>query len=109
MIEIKIAISDVDYESALDALWPVLVEHFEKSGEKTLASAIISKTKGVSAAAAKAALKILPQETKDELVAMGLTHYREDISGLVMDFAKQRKVSMKVRKIDIKTLPDPKA
>lgn len=30
MIDIRISVSDVDYEAALDTLLPVLVEHFSK-------------------------------------------------------------------------------
>lgn len=35
MIDIRISVSDVDYEAALDTLLPVLVEHFSKKTENS--------------------------------------------------------------------------
>ena len=36
MIDIRISVSDVDYEAALDTLLPVLVEHFSKKSKNSL-------------------------------------------------------------------------
>ena len=67
MIDIKISVSNVDYEAALDTLLPVLLEHLSKKTENAFLSSILSKTKGVSSIATKAALKTLPQDTRDDL------------------------------------------
>ena len=67
MIDIKISVSNVDYEAALDTLLPVLLEHLSKKTENAFLSSILSKTKGVSSIAVKAALKTLPQDTRDDL------------------------------------------
>ena len=51
MIDIKISVSNVDYEAALDTLLPVLLEHLSKKTENAFLSSILSKTKGVSSIA----------------------------------------------------------
>lgn len=109
MIEVKVSISDIDYESAFDALWPVLCEYLEKSEDKSWAASVLSKTKGASGAVAKTALKLLPQDKKEELVKIGLTHYQKNIVDFIMEQAKQRSISLQVQGIEIQTQPDKKA
>ena len=91
MIDIKISVSNVDYEAALDTLLPVLLEHLSKKTENAFLSSILSKTTGVSLIAAKAALKALPQDTKDDLAAACLNHYKEDIQRLLTEASKQKR------------------
>ena len=57
MIDIRVSVSDVDYEAALDTLLPVLAEHFSKKSKNSFLSSILLKTKEISVIAAKAALK----------------------------------------------------
>ena len=46
MIEIKIAIDEVDYEGALETLYPVLAEYLSEKTENSLLAGILSRTKG---------------------------------------------------------------
>ena len=96
MIDIKISVSNVDYEATLDTLLPVLLEHLSKKSENAFLSSILSKTKGVSSIAAKAALKALPQDTRDDLAVACLNHYKEDIQRLLTEASKQKVLRCKL-------------
>lgn len=109
MIDIKISVSHVDYEAALDTLLPVLLEHLSKSSQNTLISSILQKTKGLSSIAAKAALKALPQETKDELAVVCLNYYREDIQRLLTEMSKQKGIAMEIERIHIAAEQGPES
>ena len=64
-------------------------------------SSILSKAKGVSSIAAKAALKALPQDTKDDLAVACLNHYKEDIQRLLAEASKQKGIALQIDGIDI--------
>ena len=101
MIDIKISVSNVDYEAALDTLLPVLLEHLSKKTENAFLSSILSKTKGVSSIAAKAALKALPQDTRDDLAVACLNHYKDDIQRLLTEVSKQKGIALQIDGINI--------
>ena len=101
MIDIKISVSNVDYEAALDTLLPVLLEHLSKKTENAFLSSILSKTKGVSSIAVKAALKTLPQDTRDDLAVACLNHYKDDIQRLLTEASKQKGIALQIDGIDI--------
>ena len=96
MIDIKISVSNVDYEAALDTLLPVLLEHLSKKTENAFLSSILSKTKGVSSIAVKAALKTLPQDTRDDLAVACLNHYKDDIQRLLTEASKQKGIALQI-------------
>ena len=101
MIDIKISVSNVEYEAALDTLLPVLLEHLSKKTENAFLSSILSKTKGVSSIAAKAALKTLPQDTRDDLAVACLNHYKDDIQRLLTEASKQKGIALQIDGINI--------
>ena len=101
MIDIKISVSNVDYEAALDTLLPLLLEHLSKKTENAFLSSILSKTKGVSSIATKAALKTLPQDTRDDLAVACLNHYKDDIQRLLTEVSKQKGIALQIDGINI--------
>lgn len=105
MIDVKISVNNVDYEAALDTLLPVLLEHLSKKSENAFLVSVLSKTKGVSSIAAKAALKALPQDTRDELAVACLNHYKEDIQRLLTEASKQKGIALQIEGIDSRRFP----
>ena len=101
MIDIKISVSNVDYEAALDTLLPVLLEHLSNKTENAFLSSILSKTKGVSSIATKAALKTLPQDTRYDLAVACLNHYKDDIQRLLTEVSKQKGIALQIDGINI--------
>lgn len=101
MIDIRVSVSDVDYEAALDTLLPVLAEHFSKKSKNSFLSSILLKTKEISVIAAKAALKTLPQEMKDELAEACLNYYKEDIARMLTEMAEQKGIALKIESVEV--------
>jgi len=100
MIEVKIKISDVDYSAAVDVLMPVLRDKLSVTGNPIF-SLVLGKAKGLPANAAKAALDVLPQETKDELAAACLNHYSEEIAKLMASMAMQKGIKIQVDGVEV--------
>lgn len=100
MIEVKIKISEVDYSAAVDVLMPVLLDKLSSS-TNPIVSLVLGKAKGLPANAAKAALDVLPQETKDELAAACLNHYSEEIAKLMTSMAMQKAIKIQVDGVEV--------
>ncbi len=100
MIEVKIKISDVDYSAAVDVLMPVLLDKLSGTSNP-IVSLVLGKAKGLPANAAKAALDVLPQETKDELAAACLNHYSEEIAKLMASMAMQKGIKIQVDGVEV--------
>lgn len=95
MMEIKIKISEVDYAAAVDALMPVLADKLSGC-TNPIASLVLGKAKDLSANAAKAALKALPQSAKDELAAACLNRYGGEIARVIAGLADRKNIPVKV-------------
>ena len=100
MIEVKIKISDVDYSAAVDVLMPVLLDKLSGTSNP-IVSLVLGKAKGLPANATKAALDVLPQETKDELAAACLNHYSEEIAKLMASMAMQKGIKIQVDGVEV--------
>lgn len=66
-----------------------------------LVKLLLEKLKGLSGPAAKAALDVLPQDTKDELAAACLNDYSADISKLMTDMAKQKNIGIQLESVEV--------
>ena len=71
MIELKILIDEIDYDSVADFLVPLLVEKLKKEDRTGLFGSVLSGNSGL--------LEKLPQEKKDELVVQLLTKNRDKL------------------------------
>lgn len=100
MIEVKIKLSEVDYSAAVDVLMPVLLDKLSTS-TSPIVSLVLGKAKGLPASAAKAALDVLPQVTKDELAVACLNHYSGEIARLMTNMATQKGIKVKVDGVEV--------
>ncbi len=104
MIEIKIQVSEVDYEDALEVLYPILMEHIKQNpqiAENPWAAAILPKIQGAGAVAARALIKALSQETRDELAVACLNKFKDDIPRLLANEAKKRNIGLEIDDVSI--------
>lgn len=101
-MEVKIKVSEVNYGAAVDVLMPVLLEKLSASSNPIM-KIMLGKLKGLSGPAAKAALDMLPQETKDELAAACLNHYSEEIAKLVVNLAEKKGIDVQVDSVEVVT------
>ena len=68
MIELKILIDEIDYDSVADFLVPLLVEKLKKEDKTGLFGSMLSGNSAMASNMARSLLKKMPQEKKDELV-----------------------------------------
>lgn len=68
MFKLELIIKDVNYDEIADKVIPIVIEKYSKNGEKTNKIVkILAGMKGLPTKLAKAALAVLPQNTKDEI------------------------------------------
>ena len=78
MIELKILIDEIDYDSVADFLVPLLVEKLKKEDRTGLFGSVLSGNSDMASNMARGLLEKLPQE-KDELVVQLLTKNRDKL------------------------------
>ena len=79
MIELKILIDEIDYDSVADFLVPLLVEKLKKEDRTGLFGSVLSGNSAMASNMARGLLEKLPQEKKDELVVQLLTKNRDKL------------------------------
>lgn len=101
MIEIKIRVSDVDYEGASEVLLPKIMKHLAKKSGNPFLKGVLSKTKDISSTAAVALLKTLSKEKKDELAVMCLNYYQDKITRALVEASEKEGISLKVQGMEV--------
>ena len=79
MIELKILIDEIDYDSVADFLVPLLVEKLKKEDKTGLFGSMLSGNSVMTSNMARGLLEKMPQEKKDELVVQLLTKNRDKL------------------------------
>ncbi len=100
MIEIRVSVSDVNYDAALETLLPVVIDHLAKKKSPVIA-AILHKIKGVSVKTARGILKTLPQKTQDELAVVCLNHFSGNLANLVTKAAKEQGIDLTISEVTV--------
>lgn len=81
MIEIKIQIDDIDYNSTAEALMPILAEHLkENGGALSSLAGLFSSPGSLGAASAKAIISKMPKSAKDDLIVRALEANKDKLT-----------------------------
>ena len=95
MIRIEMDVDELDYNALIDQFLPVMAEKLRQTNNPV--AMLLSN--GMPAAMAKAVLKGLPQEKKDQLTADLINSYSTTIAEKAEDFAKQQNIKVSIRQI----------
>ncbi len=102
MIKLEVMIKDVDYGDIADKVIPVVLQKLSEKGDKTSKLAkVLGGMKGLPNKIIKAALAVLPQQTKDELAVYFLSEYKEDIISYVNKLAEDKQISVEIDQVNI--------
>ena len=71
MIELKILVDDIDYNSLTELLVPLLAEKLEKDGKGGILGGVLSGNRNMAVSMARTLLNTMPQAKKDELLQKG--------------------------------------
>ena len=79
MLELKILIDDIDYNSVTELLVPLLAEKLEKDGKGGILGNVLAGNTNMAVSMARTLLNTMPQEKKDELVVQLVTKNRDKL------------------------------
>ena len=78
MIELKILVDDIDYNSLTELLVPLL-EKLEKDGKGGILGGVLSGNRDMAVSMARTLLNTMPQAKKDELVVQLINKNRDKL------------------------------
>jgi hypothetical protein len=99
MISVNITLDSIDYDGIIEKYVPLLLKSFSESED--------SKLRMVShfpEAHAKAALKALPPDKKEELVVSLLQQSKWKIASFLVGYAEQNEITIGITNIDYQRL-----
>ena len=79
MLELKILVDDIDYNSVTELLVPLLAEKLEKDGKGGILGGVLSGNTDMAVSMARTLLNTMPQEKKDELVVQLVNKNRDKL------------------------------
>ena len=79
MIELKILVDDIDYNSLTKLLVPLLAEKLEKDGKGGILGGVLSGNRDMAVSMARTLLNTMPQAKKDELVVQLINKNRDKL------------------------------
>lgn len=101
MVEIKIVVSDIAYGDIAEKVLPAIIDKMlvKRQGDKL--SRILGKFKTLPTSFVKTSLKLLDQDTQDELAVFFLSENKEKLLGLINSFAESNGVTMEISNLEI--------
>lgn len=99
MIKIEFELTDIDYDSLIEQYLPVLTERLRRTGNPV--AMLISN--GMPASMAKAILKKLPPDTKDQLTADLINSNKDVLTQLLKETARGQNVRLEITGLNAKS------
>lgn len=104
MLELKILIDDIDYNSVTELLVPLLAEKLEKDGKGGILGNVLVGNTNMAVSMARTLLNTMPQEKKDELVVQLVTKNRDKLLQKGRELAAKNGVRLQLCDIAAKKL-----
>lgn len=101
MIEIKISISDVNYETAAEKAIPIALDKLSQREDTSFLITALSRFKGVTGKAAMAALSVLPQNVKDEIATTMIQSKKDSIIDFINKLAHEQGMILTVSELSV--------
>lgn len=98
-MEIKLKVDHIDYGSLAVSLLPLIGDKL-KEHEKP-AVRLLSGVAKMPPAVIRGTIDRLPQETKDELVALLINHNEARLKAAITSFAQNQGISLEISKIEV--------
>lgn len=101
-MELKIQIDKIDYGSIAEQAIPAAIQRLNASHSDSRLAAVLQKLGGAPGGAARAMLNVLPQEMKDQVAAALLESYRDELTGLINEFAARKGLDITITDVELK-------
>lgn len=106
MLQITIHITDVDYSAISSTVVPMVLEAKGQSHSDSKLVSLLSKYKNLSAKTISTALKVLPQNSKDDIAVYLMRLYSAEILNMLNRFLADKEIPMSFREISISKAAD---
>ncbi len=100
-MELKFTIDKIDYGGIAKKAIPIVIKKLSASHADGKLAQILQKMGNAPADVAKVMLNALPQDMKDQVAVLLLQSYKEELTGLLNDFAAKKGVEITVSNIEI--------
>lgn len=100
-MELKIKIDKIDYGGIAQQAIPVVIEKMGDSHGDGKIMQVLQKLGDAPAGVARVMLNALPQEMKDKIAVMLLQSYKEELTGMINDFAEKKGIEIEVSDIEL--------
>lgn len=104
MLELKILIDDIDYNSVSELLVPLLAEKLEKDGKGGILGGVLAGNPEIAVSMARTLLSAMPQQKKDELVVQMVTKNRDKLLQKGRELAARHGVQLQLCDVAAKKL-----
>ncbi|MDF2589542.1 MAG: hypothetical protein K0S41_3383 [Anaerocolumna sp.] len=102
MLKIELTLSEINYNELVERMIPTMLENLEKKDSKI--ATILSDMGNIPVQMITAALNVLTQEQKNELIAKIVATYNEDISKAVSETMKKQHIAVDIKDILVKNV-----
>jgi len=102
MIEIKVAIDNIQYGDLAKQFIPQLTEHLQKAKPDNKIIHMLAKMQNMPGAIAKQMLDALPQDTKDELAVYFINQNKETLLSVLGNFMEGKGIKADVTDFSVK-------
>lgn len=100
-MEVKIQIDRIDYGGVARRALPIVLERLSAAHEDSKLIPLLQKLGDMPGGAAQSVLNVLPQRTKDQIAAAMLESCRDELAGLINDFAAKKGFDITVSNITL--------
>ncbi len=106
MLEIKITFDEINYDSVIDFLWPVISAKLEQQltaggGAKQFLSKLLNRSQSFNATVAKKLIAALPEDKREEIIASCLDNADESIKTFFEKEMQKSGVQLNIRDFDV--------
>lgn len=99
MVKVEIVIKDADYGEIIYRILPQVLANMKDQEDAGKIIQILGGMSNIPGTLAKAALAVLPQDVKDELLVKVVDGYHEELKQKVNDILKKEKLPCTVHEI----------
>ena len=103
MIEIKLAVDNVNYESIVELILPVLCDSIKEKKELSFLNELMANAE-ISKNVISATLNAIPDEMKTNLILSAAECYNDKILEMLKDFVIKKGIKIDIDKVSIKNI-----
>lgn len=99
MVKLEVVIKNADYGEIIYKILPSLLANMKEKEDASKIIQILGSMSNLPGTLAKAALSVLPQDVKDDLVVKMIDGYSEELIGKINEILKKQNLPCEINEI----------